>query len=83
MRNMTALLGLIGAIVAMGAGGYLLTLQAASDNSLIQSMANGIGGYCLGKGLWMLSQLSGTSLLHDINEIVKRHHIKALGQSKQ
>lgn len=83
MKIVTALLGLIGAIVAMGAGAYLLTLQAASDNSLIQSLANGIGGYCFGKGLWMLSQLSETSLLHDINEVVKRHYIKTLGgQSK-
>ncbi len=45
----------IGAVVSIGGGLSLIGLRAASDSNLLQGIANGIGWYCLGKGIFMLA----------------------------
>lgn len=46
---------IVGALVCMGGGLSLISIKAASDNNLFQAIANGIGWYCLGKGIFMLA----------------------------
>lgn len=52
----------IGGVVAIFGGIGLATLQAAGANSLAEAIANGIGWYCIGKGIFMIAipfQLKG------------------------
>lgn len=44
-----------GGLVAIGGGVSLASLRAASDNSLFEAIANGIGWYCIGKGIFMMA----------------------------
>jgi hypothetical protein len=50
-------LGIIGGCVAIFGGVTLLGLKAAGQNSLIEAIAHGIGIYCIGKGLFMISAI--------------------------
>lgn len=45
----------IGGIVAIGGGISLAGLRAASENNLLAAIANGIGWYCIGKGIFMIA----------------------------
>lgn len=45
----------IGGIVSVGAGIYLANLKAASSDNLFAAIANGIGWYCVGKGIFMMA----------------------------
>ena len=47
--------GVIGGCIAIFGGLDLALLRAAGENNLIQALANGIGYYCIGKGLFMIS----------------------------
>jgi len=51
----SALFCALGGVVSIGAGIYLASLNAETGNSLIEAIANGIGWYCIGKGLFMLA----------------------------
>lgn len=44
-----------GGIVAIGGGISLAGLRAASENNLFAAIANGIGWYCIGKGIFMVA----------------------------
>lgn len=46
---------ILGGILCIFGGFSLIGLKAASENSMIQSIANGIGWYCLGKGIFMIA----------------------------
>lgn len=48
-------LGVVGGIISIAGGIWLLSLRAVSANSLLASMANGIGLYCIGRGLFDIS----------------------------
>ena len=48
------LLGILGGLVCMAGGGYLLMIKAAQENSILESIAHGIGIYCIGKGMYVL-----------------------------
>lgn len=48
-------LAVIGGAVTILGGLTLLGLKAASENSLIEAVAHGIGIYCIGKGLFMMA----------------------------
>ena len=52
----------IGGIAAIFGGISLAFLKAAGENSLPEAIANGIGWYCIGKGIFMIAspfQLKG------------------------
>lgn len=49
------ILGVIGGAVAIFGGVTLIGLKAASENSLIEAIAHGIGIYCVGKGVFMIA----------------------------
>ena len=54
----------IGGLVSVGAGIYLASLDAASSNSMFEAIANGMGWYCIGKGIFMMAspfQLRGAA----------------------
>jgi hypothetical protein len=51
----TRIVGVIGGAVAIFGGITLLGLKAASESSLIEALAHGIGIYCIGKGLFMIA----------------------------
>ena len=54
----------IGGIASVGAGIYLANLTAASSNNMLQAIANGVGWYCIGKGIFMMAspfQLRGAA----------------------
>lgn len=46
---------IIGGIFCIFGGFSLIGLKAAGENSMIQGIANGIGWYCLGKGIFMIA----------------------------
>lgn len=48
-------LGFLAGLVCIGAGVYLLTLRARASDSLIQALANGVGVYCIGRGLGLIA----------------------------
>lgn len=53
---------ILGGIAALIGGLNLALLKAAGDNSLPEAIANGIGWYCIGKGIFMIAspfQLKG------------------------
>ena len=45
----------LGGIFAVIGGLSLALLTAAGENSLPQAIANGIGWYCIGKGVFMIA----------------------------
>lgn len=52
------LFGFAAIVLCWWAGGYLLSLQAQSSSSLIESLAHGIGIYFLGKGCFIAALLT-------------------------
>jgi hypothetical protein len=46
---------IIGGIIAIFGGLSLVGLKAAGANSMIESIANGMGWYFIGKGLFMMA----------------------------
>ena len=46
---------ILGGIFAIMGGAGLAGLRAASDNSMLQSIANGMGLYMIGKGMFMIA----------------------------
>lgn len=46
---------IIGGIIAIFGGLSLVGLKAAGENSMIESIANGMGWYFIGKGLFMMA----------------------------
>lgn len=44
----------VAAVVAIVAGVYMLTTQAAAANSIFNPLLHGIGLYFIARGLWML-----------------------------
>lgn len=46
--------GILGAVVCIGAGAYLLTIQSAAEGTTIfEAIAHGMGAYFIGKGLFV------------------------------
>ena len=51
---MAKLASIVSALVAIGAGLYMLTLTtAAAGTTIFEAMAHGIGAYFIGKGIFM------------------------------
>ncbi|HEU0192902.1 MAG TPA: hypothetical protein VFQ71_01810 [Gaiellales bacterium] len=51
--------GWLAALVAIGAGLYLLTSEsAAQQTTVFDALMHGIGAYCIARGLWMISSLT-------------------------
>lgn len=55
--QLSRLAGVIGGGVAIFGGVTLVGLKAASENSLIEAVAHGLGIYCIGKGLFMIAAI--------------------------
>ena len=52
-------IGIVAAIVSIGAGLYLLTSQsAAAQQTVFDALMHGIGAYFIARGLWMFASLS-------------------------
>src|SRR5262245_53891632 len=52
------LLGVLAALVSVGAGIYLLTSESASaDTTVFDILMHGIGAYFVARGMWMLYSL--------------------------
>jgi len=49
----SAFLSVVAGVVAIGAGIYLAGLDSVGGNSLMAAGENGIGWYCIAKGLYM------------------------------
>lgn len=45
----------IAGLISILAGIYLASTQAAGSNSLMQTLINGIGWYCIARGIFMMS----------------------------
>jgi len=52
------ILGVIGGATAIFGGVTLVGLKAASENSLIEAIAHGLGIYCIGKGVFMIAAVT-------------------------
>lgn len=51
-------LGVIAALVSIGAGIYLLTSQSAiQETTVFDVIMHGMGAYFIARGLWMFSEL--------------------------
>jgi D-alanyl-lipoteichoic acid acyltransferase DltB (MBOAT superfamily) len=46
-------IGMLSALISIGAGIYLLTTQAVAEDSIIESIMHGMGAYFIAKGLYM------------------------------
>jgi hypothetical protein len=53
--SVARLIGVIGGLVCMAGGAYLVTLQAVAENNLFAAIAHGIGIYCIGKGMYVMT----------------------------
>ncbi len=62
------ILAIVGTCLCVFAGQYLLALEAAAENSMIEYVAHGIGWYFLAKavlvgpGLWALGDIRSAAL---------------------
>lgn len=63
-------LGIMGGSISMFGGFTLLGLKAASESSLIEAIAHGIGIYCIGKGVFMIAAV--TNLKAAIDFVARR-----------
>ena len=61
---------ILGGIAAIFGGLSLAFLRASGENSLLEAIANGIGWYCIGKGIFMIASLF--QLKGAVNLIVNR-----------
>lgn len=48
---------IIAGIISIIAGIYLASTRAAGSNSLIETLINGIGWYCIARGIYMISSI--------------------------
>jgi hypothetical protein len=56
MKGISFGIGIIAALVSIGAGVYLLTSQsAAAESTVFDVLMHGIGAYCVARGVWMLA----------------------------
>ena len=53
--GMSRMFCVVGGSIAVLGGLRLAGLQAAGENSMLEAIANGIGWYCIGKGLFMIA----------------------------
>lgn len=47
---------IIGGVICIIGGLWLFTVRAVGAQSMMQALANGIGVYCIGKGVYIISQ---------------------------
>jgi hypothetical protein len=52
------LTGIAACAISIVAGVYLLQTQAADENSLIEVIMHGMGGYFIARGVWMIHRLT-------------------------
>jgi hypothetical protein len=55
----------LAAVIAIIAGIYMLTTQAATENSIFNPLLHGIGLYFLARGIWMLRHAGRTEDIVD------------------
>ena len=60
------ILGIIGGAISIYGGITLVGLKAASENSLIEAIAHGIGIYCIGKGTFMIAAVTNIKAAVDL-----------------
>lgn len=69
------------ALIAIGAGLYLIQTQAVGSNSLIEAFMHGVGAYFVGKGIYMgrnaYLQAQQESRLEQLVELTAQQHAKA------
>ncbi len=61
MNKQSQIIGVIGGIVSIGAGIYLLIHNTQAQSDVFDVLIHGIGAYFVGKGLWMISQATSRS----------------------
>jgi hypothetical protein len=54
---MSKFFAILAGLVSIFAGIYLASIQSAASNSLISTIANGMGWYYIARGLYMISML--------------------------
>lgn len=57
------ILTIISGLISIFAGIYLASTRAAGSNSLLETLINGIGWYCIARGLYMISSSAYVSSL--------------------
>jgi hypothetical protein len=75
------LASIVSALVAIGAGLYMLTLQTTGEGTTIfEAMAHGIGAYFIGKGIFMGATLwrqdDGTNRLGMLVDFAAQRHAR-------
>ncbi len=56
-RDSRVAFAVLSSMFCIGSGLYLLNLRGTTENNLIAMIGNGIGGYCVGKGIYCLGAL--------------------------
>lgn len=56
-KSKSFIFSIIGGAVSIFGGITLATLKAQGDASLLEALANGIGFYCIGKGIYMIAMV--------------------------
>jgi hypothetical protein len=83
---MVKLAAIVSALVALGAGLYLVTLQSqAPGTTIFEAMAHGIGAYFIAKALFIGSSLwqqdDATSRLGTLVEFAAARHVRESGEA--
>lgn len=78
---MTKLASIVSALVAIGAGLYMITLQTqAQGTTILEAIAHGIGAYFIGKGIFMGASLwkqnDGTDRLGMLVDFAAQRHVR-------
>jgi hypothetical protein len=68
---MTRLAGIASAAFCVGAGVYMLSIHAAAPNSILESIAHGIGLYFIGKGIFIGAML--WKIQYEAEQTARRH----------
>jgi multisubunit Na+/H+ antiporter MnhC subunit len=54
----SSILGVVAALISIGAGIYMLQSSSASpDTTVFDVLMHGIGAYCIARGVWMLHEM--------------------------
>ena len=57
-RDLIGPVGLLAAVVSIGAGIYLMTSESAAEGTTVfDALFDGLGAYFIARGLWMISAL--------------------------